>query len=185
MKSIALLLLMMPAAFASPVITVQPGSLGPSQMFTAAIAISGVGDLYAFQFDLSFSPSVIAATSISEGSFLAAGGPTIFIPGSINNTSGTVAFTADSLLGSGPGVSGSGILANVSFRGVGQGTSPITLLNVEFLDSTLTPIVVTTVAGQSPQIAPEPYSAALLVCGSLLLLGLSGWVRKSLAFAHG
>src|SRR5882724_5026705 len=127
----ALLLAIAPTVIASPVVSVQTGALGAGQTFTAAITISGVTDLYAFQLDLSFSPAVIAATSISEGGFLPAGGATFFIPGSINNAAGTITFTADSLLGSGGGVSGSGVLANVTFRGVGQGVSPIALANVQ------------------------------------------------------
>ncbi len=166
-----LMLIGVTAAFATPVVTVQPGALGSGQTFTASISISGVADLYAFQFDLLFSPQVLAATSVTEGGFLATGGATFFIPGTIDNSAGTISFTADSLLGNG-GASGSGVLANVTFRGIGQGASQIALLNVQFLDSTLSQIVVTTVNGQSPQITPEPRSFLLGFSGlAMLLLG--------------
>jgi general secretion pathway protein D len=159
----------MQAAFASAVVTVQPGPLGVGQIFTADIDISGVTDLYAFQFDVSFAPQVIAATAVTEGNFLSLGGGTFFFPGTVNNSAGTISFIADSLLGPGSGVSGSGVLAHVMFHGVGQGMSPISLSNLEFLDSTLSPIVVSAVAGTSPTIAPEPSSLAFLVCGLMLL----------------
>src|SRR4051794_19576547 len=152
----ALMLAALPAAFGSPVISVQTGPLGAGQTFTASIAITGVTGLYAFQFDLGFSRQVINALSITEGAFLPSGGSTFFIPGSINNAGGTITFTADSLLGSGPGVSGSGVLANVLFRGAGQGISPISISNAVALDPNLNPIVIATTDGQSPQIVPEP-----------------------------
>jgi hypothetical protein len=46
------------------------------------VNISGVTDLYDFQFDLSFNPAVIQATSVLEGKFLlSGGGTTFFLPG--------------------------------------------------------------------------------------------------------
>jgi hypothetical protein len=141
----------------------------PGPGLTAAIEISGVTDLYAFQFDLSFSPQVLAATTITEGGFLPAGGSTFFVPGAINNTTGTISSTADTLLGTVGGVSGSGVLANVTFHSIGQGASPVGLLNVQLLDSALSPIVFTTMDGQISQITPEPGSFALLFFGLFTL----------------
>ncbi|HMJ61583.1 MAG TPA: cohesin domain-containing protein [Bryobacteraceae bacterium] len=153
-----------PAAFATPVVSVQPG---PG--LTAAIEISGVTDLYAFQFDLSFLPQVLAATTITEGGFLPAAGSTFFVHGAINNTIGTISSTADTVLGSIGGVSGSGVLANVGFSPAGQGVSPLALLNVQLLDSRLSPIVFTATDGRISQITPEPGSFALFFFGLFAL----------------
>ena len=169
-KSIALLLAAVPAAFAVPVVSVQTGPLGPGQTFTAGVSITGVTDLYAFQFNLSFSPQIVAATSVTEGAFLPSGGATFFAPGAINNTAGTITLTADSLLASISGVSGTGTLASIVFHGVGQGVSPIAISNVQLLDSTLSPIAFATADGASPSITPEPRSLLLALCGSIAML---------------
>ncbi len=175
----ALMTIAIPVVLSSPVISVQPGPLGVNQTFTVSIAASGINDLYAFQFDISFSPQVIAATAITEGAFLPTGGPTVFVPGAIDNAAGTISFIADSLLGSVPGVSGTGILANVIFHGVDQGISPIDLANVQFLDSTLSPIVVATVPGNSPLITPEPSSALLVLCALIMVAAPWRWSSRT------
>jgi hypothetical protein len=162
-----LMLATVPAAFATAIVSVHSG---PG--LTAAIEISGVTDLYAFQFDLSYSPQVLAATSITEGGFLPAGGSTFFVPGAIDNATGTISSTADTFLGNVSGVSGSGVLANVTFSPAGRGVSPLALLNVQLLDSGLSPIVFTTIDGQISQIVPEPGSFALLF-SALAMLALA------------
>jgi len=175
--AVALMSVAVPEAFASAIVSVAPVSsapIGVGQTFTAAVSVSGIADLFSFQFDLSYSPKLFAATSVTEGPFLASGGSTFFIPGTIDNTAGTVSFTADSLLGSGSGVSGSGVLADIIFRAVGGGSSPLSLSNAEFLDSTLSPIVISTADGTSPQVVPEPGSWFLLVCG----VGVLGLLQK-------
>ena len=71
------------SAFAGSIVSVQPLSSGVSlgSNFTLDINIANVTDLYAFQFDIGFGPSVLQATSVVEGSFLPSGGFTFFIPG--------------------------------------------------------------------------------------------------------
>ncbi len=76
--------------------------------------MTDVSDLYAFQFDLAFDPTILELQSISEGTFLPGAGSTNFFPGTIDNTGGTATATADSLVGAIPGASGSGTLATGS-----------------------------------------------------------------------
>ncbi|MGH9396529.1 MAG: cohesin domain-containing protein [Terriglobia bacterium] len=141
------------------------------------IAISNVSDLYAFQFDLGFNPTLLSGQTIVEGAFLPAGGSTLFIPGTIDNTGGTIAFTADTLLGPGLGLNGSGILATVTFATIAPGTSSIDLLNVLLLDSNLNDIAFgsangsVTVNGMAP--VPEPSSLTLLATAVLALIALA------------
>jgi general secretion pathway protein D len=151
-------------AGALPAVSISPPSTIASIGSTVSldVAISGVADLYAFQFDVTFDPSVLAATDVSEGPFLPGGGATFFIPGIIDNVGGSVAFTADTLLGPVPGVTGDGILATLTFTAVAAGTSPIALENVILLDSVLGLIEVVTDGGQ----VTVPEAATLLLLGS-------------------
>src|ERR1035441_10690187 len=69
------------------------------QSFTLSVVISGASDLYGYQFDLGFDPTVLKATSVTEGAFLGTGGPTIFLPGTIDNVGGSITANADILNG--------------------------------------------------------------------------------------
>jgi len=144
--------------------------------FDVDIDVSSISDLYAFQFDLAFNPSLVSAVSITEGVFLPGGGTTFFIPGTIDNVGGTFTANADSLIGAISGVTGSGILAQVEFTGIAPGTSGLSLQNITLLDSTLTDITASatvdkgsvTVNGASTA-TPEPSAFALLLVGGSLL----------------
>jgi hypothetical protein len=141
-----------------------------------SVLVSAITDLYAYQFSLAFNPAVLQATSVTEGPFLSAGGFTFFDTGSINNTTGLIAFTFDSLIGAVPGVSGSGSLAVLNFNVIGAGVSALTFSDVLFLNSASVDIApqvqnrnLTAVA-----VIPEPGQAALLLAG---LLGVAAAVR--------
>lgn len=129
------------------------------------VEVTDVTDLYAFQFDLAFDPAVLSATSITEGAFLSSGGGTVFIPGAIDNALGTITFTAGTLLGSGPGVSGSGFLAEIQFEALSAGTSSISVSNVVLLDSASADITAVMEDGSVRIAVPEPSSGLLLGFG--------------------
>src|SRR5579872_4655605 len=117
---LVLLSTLLPSAFADAILSIQPASTStsPGSTFAVSVDISNVTDLYAFQFDIGFNPATLAGVSVTEGSFLPGGGSTFFIPGFIDNTGGTIAFSADTLIGPIPGVSGSGTLATIDFTAV-------------------------------------------------------------------
>lgn len=121
------------------VLTVSPISqtIGGGDLMTSSIVISSVTDLFAFQFDVLFDPHVVSVTAQSEGGFLLAGGPTFFVPGSVDNVGGSVTFIANTLLGPVSGVSGMGTLITLDVLGMGPGVSSIVLANVVLLDSSL------------------------------------------------
>lgn len=152
-----------------------PSSVAVGDTFTVNVNIASITDLYGFQFDLSFDPTILAADSSIEGPFLPSGGATFFIPGAIDNIGGAVAFTADTLLTAISGVTGDGNLASFSFDAIGTGTSALTLANVFLVDSSNNPIDVdlnsgsVTVAGVST--VPEPSSALLLALVVAIALG--------------
>jgi general secretion pathway protein D len=126
------------------------------------VQVTDVTDLYAFQFDLAFDPAVLSATLITEGAFLAGGGGTVFIPGTIDNALGTISFTAGTLLGPGPGVNGSGPLVGIQFEALSVGMSVLNLSNVVLLDSTSGDIAAGIENGSVGVVVPEPGSGWLI-----------------------
>jgi hypothetical protein len=142
------------------------------QPVSVDVSISNVTDLYAFQFSAGFNQNVLSGTGVREGPFLPSGGPTFFIPGTIDNTAGTISLTADTLIGVVPGVSGSGTLAILDFTAVGVGASPISLTDVVLLNSRLQEISAA-VEAESVTVAPEPTSLAIFFAGIIGFL----WLR--------
>jgi adhesin HecA-like repeat protein len=169
-------------AFADATLSVAPASSMVSQgsTFTVDLNITGVTDLYDYQFDLSFNPTVLQATNVLEGTFLAGGGSTFFIPGAIDNTAGTIAFNADTLLTAISGVSGSGTLIEFDFTAFAPGTSDLTILNNTDLilqDSTGALISSSQAGGsvtvQGSTAVPESSSLMMLGAGLLAIAGLT------------
>lgn len=161
---------------AEPILSLDPVSsqVAVGSFFDVYFDISGVNDLYSFQFDISYDPTVLSARNIMEGDFLPAGGATLFIPGAIDNMTGTISFTADLLFGQASGVSGVGHLAEIEFQALAPGTSLLTLSNLVFLDSNLADIYPSDICNGTVTVnggaSPVPESSTILLCGA----GLAG-----------
>jgi len=155
-----------PVAAADPVVsfTTSPTPAVKGTPLGLDVLITGVVDLYAFQFTLSFNPTVLQAGGVGEGPFLATGGTTFFNAGTIDNTAGTITFTAASLLGALPGVNGGGVLTHFDFSVPSVGTSPITFSNVLLLNSQLVEIAAVVNNGVVTAV-PEPAPFLLLAAG--------------------
>jgi len=167
-------------ASAVAIVSVQTPASAPlvGSSFDVLVNIGSVSDLFSYQFDLSFNPAVISATGMSEGPFLATGGSTMFLPGSIDNVAGTIAFTANSLVGEVPGINGAGTLVTINFQALASGSSSMDLSNVILLNSSFSDIPFVTIAGTvSPSAVPLPSSLWLIGPG---LMGLIGLKRKYL-----
>jgi hypothetical protein len=165
-----------------PILSIAPSSstVGAGSNVVLDVNIANVTDLFAFQFDLSLAPGTVSAASIVEGAFLAGGGTTAFIPGTIDNVGGTIAATADTLIGPGPGVNGSGMLAVLTLTGLAPGTSSIDFSSVFLLDSNLTGINSSLQSGSvtvTSTAVPEPNTLVLLIGGISLLA--SRFLRKT------
>jgi hypothetical protein len=161
------------SAVATPILTIQgPTTVSQGSSLAVDVNIASVTDLYGFQFDLGFNPSVLMATMVSEGAFLPSGGSTFFIPGTIDNTNGIVAATADTLTGAMSGVTGSGTLAVFDFTAIANGSTGLTLSNVILVDSKGN--LINTVGN-----TPEPNALALF---AVTLLGALGLRRKASAY---
>lgn len=157
----------------------------------------GPSDLYAFNFDLTYDPSVLAVTGVQEQGYFANNGLGLYYqlaPGRITNIGDVVA-------GPGPGEnlqctfgyrSGDPLVA-VSFVVVGSGTTEITIQqngDLYYADSNgnlSTPLVGTEVVSVEPLLGsgappstsavPEPRSAATMALAGLAMLGF-GVIRK-------
>lgn len=172
------LLLLGHSAWADSIVFVGSAKTMVGQQVQIPVMISGVSDLYAFQFDIKFGSKIAMAVTVTEGAFLHGGGPTLFIPGTINNLAGTILFNAGSLLGNVQGVSGSGILAWLTFSGLHTGNTRITISNVILLDSNLHAIPFTTKSGRLQVGAvPEPATGALMVLG-FFAIGLGSCSKR-------
>ena len=167
-------------ADAQAVISIDPTTqaISTGSVVTVDVAISNVSDLYGYQFDLAFNPTVLQAVSSTEGPFLATGGSTFFIPGTNDNLGGTVFATANTLLTAVSGVNGSGELAVFTFDAIGAGTSTLAIQNETLLNSSINVISDLTKTGfvtvSSPTVAaPEIDPASTMSALTLLMGGLA------------
>jgi general secretion pathway protein D len=175
---IAALLLSPAGAFADAVLSVSsPASVPQGSAFAVDVNVTGAADLFAFQLDLAFDPSVLSASGITEGTFLNGGDPstTFFIPGTIDNVAGTISLNADSLLSAVSGVNGDGTLLEFDFTALAPGSSALTIQNEILQDSSLAIVNDTvsngsvTVTASGPVPTPEPSSLIFLAISFVAL----------------
>jgi|HubBroStandDraft_4_1064222.scaffolds.fasta_scaffold117570_2 hypothetical protein len=158
-----------------------PANVSVGDSFTIDIGVSQAADLYGFQFDLGFDPTILQATRFAEGTFLTSQGSTFFFNNGIDNVAGTVAFNADTLIGVSSGASGDGLLMTFDFASIAAGTSGLTISNVVLSDSNgnSLPFAVQNNSVDVNEVAvstPEPSTFSMML-GALVFLGLAA-VRK-------
>ncbi|MBS7622020.1 hypothetical protein KEJ32_07925, partial [Candidatus Bathyarchaeota archaeon] len=108
--------------------------LTPCHNFTVNINTQNATELNMFNFTLTYTPEILEAIEIQEGTFLNSLGPTSILVAKINNTEGYLQFAVKLL--SKQGASGNGTLATIEFHVKGLGPSrlilqEITLKNAE------------------------------------------------------
>ena len=151
------------AAGPTPV-SVTPASqtVNASKTFVVTIACSPQQPVKAFELKLSYNPSLVRATSVSEGDFFA-GYTTFFNAGTIDNTAGRIINIYDLIVGPG-NVTGAGSLVTINFTARStSGTSALTLYDVRltnesaYLSSSVVSGGVTVTGGSSPPpVTPPP-----------------------------
>lgn len=158
---------------ATPIVQVSPATAITTvgQAFQVNLIGEDFIDLYAYNFTLNFDPARIQVVSVDEGLLLASAGTTFFIPGVIDNVVGSISFIGNTLIGAIPGAIGNGTLAMIGFEAIAEGTSPLSLVDLLFLDSGLSGLVttpqesmVTVIAGSGNPI-PEPATLPLMLMG--------------------
>ena len=176
----ALVLYAVPAAGA-PIISIQPPAptVTNGSSVSVDVAITDALDLYAFQLSVAFNPLLLAVVDVTEGPFLDSAGTGNFFPGFVDSSvdPGLLSFVANSLSGVVPGISGSGVLFSIRFKGIGVGASSITPFFDQnngdtLLDSADQPFLMETVGGRlvvnpKPTTAPEPAVMLLVIPAAL------------------
>jgi hypothetical protein len=120
-----------PASPGDPVIRLEPhnNAAGVGETFTVNITVTDITEeesLYGWECSkITFNPSIINVVNVTEGPFLKDTGYSTFFSKKIDNTTGTVkALGVISELPFPPtGASGSGTLATIIFKAVGQGAT--------------------------------------------------------------
>jgi hypothetical protein len=114
----------------------------------------------AFELKLSFNPSLVRATSVTEGSFFT-GFTTFFNPGEIDNSAGRIINVYNLIVGPG-NVSGAGSLVTITFTARStSGTSTLSLYDVrltnesDYIDIDVTSGSVKVTGGSSPPSPPS------------------------------
>ena len=169
---LAAALLFVPLLTAQAVISAGSTDTSVDQIFTLPVSIADASDVYAFQFDLAFDPTILQLLSISEGSFLPSAGSTIFIPGDIDNIGGNAISNADTLVGDIPGATGDGDLVDFMFQAINPGISSLSLSNGLLFDSSFNDIPFTTMDGSVTVSSATPEPAGLSWIGCLAVTGM-------------
>jgi len=167
--------------YGSIVISAGTPTVNTGQTFDLNVSISGVSDLFSWQFDLGFDHTLLTANSITEGPFLkSGGGSTNYGAGTINNTTGKITNTFDTLTGGpGTGVNGAGVLAIVNFTaGASTGISTISLSNIFLTDSNFNTLPNTPQNGSVTIQSGVPEPTTLALFSAALLLGLLHKIRS-------
>jgi hypothetical protein len=114
-----------PSVYVDPESTIDPGyTSGP---YEVAIKTDYTGlDITAYQFTLSFNPTVLNGVSLANGDIIDFG-LYFFNPGTFDNVAGTLSLTGAFFFTAGDVAPGPGTLANVTFEVVGTGVSDITI----------------------------------------------------------
>lgn len=152
-------------------------TVGVGDTVVIPISIADAVDLTSWQFDMNFAPAIVRADSVDEGPFMSAVGTTLFIPGVIDDVGGSITLVSDFYVDLPPNPSGSGVLANIQFRALAPGVSPLHFSNVflNLLDSGFQiadgQITVTGPSGGpgGPSPVPEPATLVLVAGGGALL----------------
>ena len=118
------------------VMTIDPSQTVNTGPFTVDVVVNPAVPIAGVQFDLSFNSTLIEADSLTEGPFLGLSGcPTFFIPGTINNSAGTIIGVAGTALGTGCSVFTEGTFATINFIADHlDGISPLDLFDVKVVD---------------------------------------------------
>lgn len=173
MLAAALLMAGCAQAWAEPILSTVTTKSGDGSTVNVAVMISNIADLYGYQFSLGFAPGLLKATGYAAGDFLGDANTAMQDVVDLDNASGLVSYAFGSLFSAVPGISGSGLLATISFSVLGAGEAPLTFSDVLFLDSNLNDIAlvvrdgsVQTGGGNGGSDVPEPGSLALLALGA-------------------
>lgn len=136
-----------PVAANTITVRLQPGhAVGwIGETVPVSVWVDGVSDLGAFEFYLGYDPAVLRATGAELGTFLTSTGRTPVPLGPLV-TDDEIRFAGASY-GTAAGPDGGGVLARVTFRVVGSGTSALTFNRIIVTDTAAQVLPASTVNG--------------------------------------
>ncbi|MBS1251230.1 MAG: Xyloglucanase Xgh74A [Anaerolineales bacterium] len=135
----------------SPTSTTPPGaarvyvsppnaSVGAGSTTQVAVRVDTVTDLYGYEIHLSFDPAKVQVEGTPQPGDIFAGKTVQTFQTAVDNTAGTVDY-AVALQGAAGGVTRSGSLVGLTFRGTTQGSSPLTLGPTTSLSDSLAELI--------------------------------------------
>lgn len=151
------------AAGSSVSVSPQTITASAGDTFTIDIVVDSAGsEVYGAQYELYFDNTILSAASQTQGTFLSQdGASTNVIVDTIDNTIGKVEYGETRLGPDVGGVTGSGIIASITFETIKSGTSALTLSYVMVMDSNNEEVMTTVnsgtcmVAGTGEDTTPE------------------------------
>lgn len=117
--------------------TIIDPTMTPPKTFTINLTVENVTDLYGWDIQLFYRNDLLNATGYTFGPFLESGGSTFTIAKEFNdgyNATHGLIWLADALLGAPSGVDGNGVIASITFKVTGTGSSPLSLFNTKLSD---------------------------------------------------
>jgi hypothetical protein len=138
------------AAPPDPTLKVEPAQLEvpAGQRFQVRVTIAGVENLGGFQVRLAYDPSVLEVKDAAVEEFLTSTGRTkIPVGPQVDNDGGSVVLGA-ATFGDAAGPNGSGVLATITCKALGEGSSELTLEDVQVMDTAAGSLSVEMEAGQ-------------------------------------
>ena len=149
-------------------VSVSPQAITASvgEMFTMGIIVDSADSaVYGAQYELYFDNTILNATAQTQGTFLSQDGEStnVFVT-TIDNTLGKIVYS-ETRMGSPAGVTGSGVLASITFETMKSGTSALTLSYVMVMDSGTNEVMTTVNSGTcvAGDITPEASYADISV----------------------
>ena len=151
------------AAESSVSVSPQTITASTGDTFTIDIIVDSTdSDVYGAQYELYFDNTILSATSQTQGTFLTQDDATANVfANDFNNTLGKIVY-GEARMGAPAGVTGSGVLASITFETIKSGTSALTLSYVMLIDSNGEVMITvnsgTCMAaepGEAPAITPE------------------------------
>ena len=116
-------------------VSIEPPSqqIEPGETISTTVYVTDVADLFGFQFTVSFDTAVVKVLDVDAGDFLVSAYPIVKI---IDNSGPTGTAEYGLFQQGGTGQTGDGILAVITWEGVGTGTSVVYFEDLLLGDST-------------------------------------------------